>query len=165
MSLTVRDFQPEDAAAVSQIMYESFRSYLGDRIDTPSPRPAQYWIDCSTPCRNAEVETRAFVGELDGQVVGYISVTALLLRRLGVLNRVGVDVNCFGHGIGSALFQAADKFWRERRMRKVHTCVSSINPRALAYYKKQGFHEEGILRDHFFPGVDEHQMALFYDGK
>ncbi len=162
MDLIIREFMPEDGEAVSKIMYESFRSFLGELMDTPAPRPAEYWVTCSAHTCTEDSENQAFVAVLNGKIAGYIAVTASLKRRLGVLVRVGVDVNEAGHGIGSALFKRADKFWRERNMRKVYTCVSSINPGALAYYRKHGFHEEGVLRDHFFPGVHEHQLALFY---
>ena len=57
---------------------------------------------------------------------------------------------------------AAERFRRERNMRKLTTCVSSINPGALRFYQSCGFHVEGTLKDHFFKGVDENQLALFY---
>ena len=51
---------------------------------------------------------------------------------------------------------------QEKRMRKVYTCTSHINQRALAFYKSLGFEEEGLLKSHFFEGIDEIQLAKFY---
>ena len=162
MNVRVRPFRDEDAAAVSAVQFESFKSYLGDLMELKEPRPAEYWIRharSSTP----EGITETFVAEDDnGEVLGFVTVSINLLRRLGSLVRIGVLPRCAHAGIGSQLFGAADGFWRSHNARKVCTCVSSINPCAYAFYLKHGFHREGILKDHFFPGVDEYQLALFY---
>lgn len=162
MEIRVRPFRDEDAQAVAVIQFESFKSYLGDLMELKEPRPAGYWRQharAATP----EAVTETFVGEDEhGEVLGFVTVNISLVRRLGSLVRIGVLPRCAHSGIGSKLFEAADKFWRAHNARKVCTCVSSINPGAYAFYQKHGFHREGILKDHFFPGVDEYQLALFY---
>ncbi|MBQ9502935.1 MAG: GNAT family N-acetyltransferase [Lentisphaeria bacterium] len=162
MSIHVRPFREADAAAVSVIQFESFKSYLKDRMELKEPRPAEYWLEnarSSTP----DAVTETFVAEDEnGRLLGFVTVSISLVRRLGYLVRIGVLPRCAHAGIGSQLFQAADGFWRSRNARKVCTCVSSINPGAYAFYLKHGFHREGILKDHFFPGVDEYQLAFFY---
>ena len=162
MSIHVRPFREEDAAAVSVIQFESFKSYLKDLMELKEPRPAEYWLKharSSTP----EGITETFAAEDDnGEVLGFVTVSINLVRRLGFLERIGVLPRCARAGVGSKLFEAADEFWRSHNARKVCTCVSSINPGAYAFYLKHGFHREGILKDHFFPGVDEYQLAFFY---
>jgi ribosomal protein S18 acetylase RimI-like enzyme len=110
----------------------------------------------------ADYENISFVAEIDNRIVGCITVSAALKRRLGTLMRIGVLPESAGLGVGKKLFAAADEFWRKKNMRKVASCVSSINPGALKFYQSCGFHVEGTLKDHFFEGVDEHQIALFY---
>ena len=68
----------------------------------------------------------------------------------------------FAKGVGKALVAEAEKLWKKHRMRKVYTCTSHINQRALAFYKSLGFEEEGLLKSHFFEGIDEIQLGKFY---
>ncbi|OQA87898.1 MAG: putative acetyltransferase [Lentisphaerae bacterium ADurb.Bin242] len=158
MSVTVRNFEERDAERVARIMFESFKTFLGDRIK--EPETPDYWIQCST--RDfAHSVTRSFVAESDGKVIGYLCATANTKNGLGTLNVIGVDPACFAQGCGSALFAAADAFWRGLGMRKIYTCTSHVNLRAQAYYKKMGFVEEGRLKDHFHEGIDEIQLSKF----
>ena len=112
--------------------------------------------------QNSDYCNVTFVAEENGRIIGCISVTAALKRGLGSLQRIGILPECAGKGVGKMLFKRADEFWQACKMRKVSTCVSSINPRAFQFYQSCGFHCEGTLKDHFFEGVDEHQMAFFY---
>lgn len=160
--ITIREFTDTDAAMASVVYFESFRSYLKERMEITEPQPAEYWLKIMRHSATDEYENISFVAEEDGRIIGCISITAALKRRLGSLQRIGVLPECAGKGVGKMLFKAADEFWRKRNMRKVSSCVSSINPGALKFYTSCGFHVEGTLKDHFFEGVDEHQIALFY---
>ncbi|MDD2403737.1 MAG: GNAT family N-acetyltransferase [Victivallaceae bacterium] len=159
MNISVRKFEPKDAETLSQIQLDSFKTFLGDRITEMVP--SEEWCKVAA-VKNEKAENAIFVAEQNGSVVGFISASADLRRGLGVLNVIGVDPECHAKGIGSALFEAAEKFWTDRKMRKVWTCVSSINPKAQIYYLKQGFTPEGRWRDHFFDGIDEILLAKFY---
>lgn len=162
MSLTVRPCRDADASAVAVIQFESFRSYLKDLMEDKEPKPAEVFLQ-SMRSSSSEYITETFVAEDEtGELTGFVTVSISLKRRLGNLVRIGVLPSCGRGGIGSALFAEADKFWRKHNARKVYTCVSSINPGAYQFYLKCGFHREGILKEHFFPGVDEYQLALFY---
>ncbi len=159
--VVIRKFEERDAEAVGQIMYDSFKSFLGDLMKDDRPQPREYWLRVSA-VRTQDTETVSFVAETDGRVVGYLNVSANNKFGLGTLHQIGVDPNCHAKGVGTALFQAAEEFWVARKMRKIYTCTSSINTRAQAYYRKMGFVQEGILKSHFFPGVDELQLGKFY---
>lgn len=160
--VSVREFKPEDAAQASVVFFESFKTYLKERMETDAPRSAEYTENLMRYTINEDCESISFVAEEDGRIVGCITVNLALKRGLGCLVRIGVMPGNAGKGIGKMLFRAADDFWKKRQTRKVRTCVSSINPGALKFYESCGFHVEATLKDHFFPGVDEHQLALFY---
>ncbi len=157
--MTIRNFEEKDAADVSRLMFESFYSVFGKRLGT-EPHSPEYWIRCSSG-KTPDSETAAFVAEENGRAAGYISVTANLWCGLGVLNEIGVDPHAFSHGIGTALYRHAEEWWTERKMRKLYTCTASINPRAQAFYRKMGFLQEGLLKKHYFPDVDELQLSKF----
>ena len=157
----IREFQDSDAAQASVVYFESFKTYLKERMDTDAPRSAEYWLQSMRRNTTADYDNISFVAEEDGKVIGCITIAAALKRRLGTLVRIGVMPGNAGKGVGKMLFAAAEKFWRENNMRKICTCVSSINPGAIKFYESCGFHTEGILKDHFFEGVDEHQLARF----
>ncbi len=158
--MVIRLFEPSDAEEVADIMYRSFLTFLKER--SKPPKPAEYWARRLTHCVDDDMETLAFVAEDDdGHVVGCLASTANLAYGLAGLDEIGVAPEAAGKGVGRQLFQAALKAWRERRMRKVWTDAASINPGAKQFYLKMGFVEEGIMRNHFFDGVDETVLALF----
>lgn len=150
--LTIRWFKPGDGDAVSRIIFESFRTFLHERCTQPTP-PDHYE-------QNAFVHTdagdrRTFVAEENGQVIGCLHFLTNEGKGEGDLWIIGVDPNAHSRGIGSALFAAAEDFWREKNIHTVKTCVSHINPKAIAFYHKHGFYQTGIVKDEYFQGVDE----------
>ena len=157
----IRKFKKRDAEAVAVIMHEAFAGFLkpklGDRFEELFPyRPAAYWADAIV--KNDTFETTAFVAENEGKIIGYLMVSRSS-RGLGTLNNIGVDIHSPEKGIGHMLFLEADKFLRQHNQRKITTCVSAHNRRALIFYIKHGFLPEGYQRDHFFEGIDEVLLA------
>ena len=162
MDFIIRKFEERDAERVAEIMYESFKTVFKERWENEKKGDGSYWK------KNAISETPAFIvtsfvaEQPDGKVIGFLNVDANLRRGLGILHSIGVDPNVFAKGVGSALVAAAEEVWKKHRMRKSYTCTSHINSKALAFYKKNGFEEEGLLKSHFFDGIDEIQLAKFY---
>lgn len=161
MSFLIRKFEDRDAEKVSEIMYESFKTVFHELWDEKRKLGGEYWkknAHSSTPDSMATM----FVAEQDGTVIGCLHISANITCGLGVLESIGVDPNIFAKGVGRAMVAEAEKLWKELRMRKIYTCTSHINQRALAFYKSLGFEEEGILKNHFFEGINEIQLAKFY---
>lgn len=52
MSMQVREFEERDAGQVARIMFESFRTFLGERMEKDAPESEAYWIRCSSGKRN-----------------------------------------------------------------------------------------------------------------
>jgi ribosomal protein S18 acetylase RimI-like enzyme len=161
MSFTVREFEERDAARAAEIMYESFKTFFKERWGEDKRGTAEEYkkfLRSETP-GNLSV---AFVAEEEGKVIGFLHVTASTACGLGVLHSIGVDPQVFSKGVGRAMVAEAEKLWRKLRMRKIYTCTSHINQRALAFYKSLGFEEEGLLKEHFMEGIDEIQLGKFY---
>ncbi len=102
----------------------------------------------------------SYVAVEDGRVIGYIR-GSVKKCGLGSLEVVGVSPNAFSKGVGTALMKELEKFWRRHKMRKVYTCVSAHNTKALIYYIRNGFVPEGYQRNHFRDGVDEIMLGRF----
>ena len=159
MDVTIRLYEPKDASRVSALIYKGFKNVYGDLLKD-DPKPESYWNEVSHS-KSLNTFSTAFVAESNGIVIGYIRATVITNRDLGILEVVGVDPDASAKGVGRALFEAAENIWKESKVRKVYTCTSHINP-ALNYYLKMGFVEEGRLKSHFYPGVDEIQLGKFY---
>jgi ribosomal protein S18 acetylase RimI-like enzyme len=160
--MKTRPFKPTDAAAVSRVMKSAFKAFLGakwDRLDEKHFSPKV--LLAQSKARSAFGETASFVA-IEGKVIlGYVRVTAGA-GGLGSLEVVGVDPSAFRKGVGQSLMQAGEAFWRKKKQRKVHTCVSAHNTRALAYYISNGFVPVGYRKDHFKVGVDEVILDRFF---
>ena len=159
--MLVRPFETKDALRASEILVAAFRSYLKDRFD--DGLAAHFAPD--ELVRTAHVEdqfgvSRIFVAEDDGRLVGVVRVTART-NGLGMFDYVGVDPDCHARGIGAMLMARAEAFWAEHKQRKIDTCVSAFNKKALMYYLKHDFIPEGYRRDHFIQGVDEIILGRF----
>ena len=159
--MRVRRFQARDARQASKVMRAAFRSFLGERYGKDlDDRLAPAALARGSLSKGRFGETVSFVA-LDGaRVVGYVTVSADR-NGLGSLGVIGVDPDHFRRGVGTLLMLAAERFWARKKQRKIATCVSAHNRRAVSYYLAHGFVPEGFCRDHFTPGVDEIMLGRF----
>ena len=159
--MRVRKFRDDDAREASEVMLAAFRSFLAERLtEEMADHFAPSVLAGRSLAKSGLSETVSFVA-LDGKrVVGYIRVSSSS-NGLGSLQVIGVDPDHFGRGVGALLMKAAERFWTRTEQRKIATCTSAINRRALIYYIKHGFVPEGYCRDHFIPGVDEIILGRF----
>ena len=149
-TIRIRRFGPDDAAGVSTVMPEAFRSFLGEkggeRILAALSDADRY--------RGKSPTAASYVAEAGGEIVGYVS-GSVNVWGFGTLSLIGVKPSHFHRGVGTRLMEKMVTFWRRKKMRKVTTCVSAHNGRALVFYLKNGFVPVGYQRDHFIEGVDE----------
>jgi ribosomal protein S18 acetylase RimI-like enzyme len=159
--MTVRTFRAGDAAVVSKLMIAAFRSFLKDKLtDSLQRYLTADSLARGSRHRSEDAETAAFVAVDGARVVGYIKVSASA-TGLGSLEVVGVDPEYFGRRVGDLLMKRAVRFWRGWKQRKISTCVSSHNRKALLYYIRNGFVPEGFRPDHFIEGVHEIPLGRF----
>lgn len=158
--LTVRQFRPEDAEQASRVMVEAFTSFLPAK--GRAKILAHFAPDILAGTSSSGATAACYVAVADAKVLGYVrgSVTPHGVGSLGV---IGVSPNSFHTGVGSRLMRKMEAFWRKHGMRKVSTCVSAHNSRALCFYLHHGFRPVGYQRDHFLPGMDEVILDRFLD--
>ena len=159
--MRTRKFQQRDAKQVSKLMRAAFRSFLGKKYTQDIENELAPSVLAKTSVAKSRFSQNAAFVVVDGpSVVGYVRISAAG-NGLGSLHIIGVDPAWFGQGIGELLMTAAERFWSSKKQRKITTCVSSTNQRALIYYIRHGFVPEGYCKDHFIPGVDEVMLGRF----
>jgi len=161
--MRIRKFRPEDSKQASKVMVKAFMTFLGEFT---SEKELKYLTPSAlkkmSRARGYGSQTLSYVAEEGGKIIGYVRVTAGE-TGLGSLEVIGVDPDYFGKGAGAKLMEASEKFWKRKKLRKISTCVSAHNTRALIYYIKHGFIPEGYRRDHFRKGVDEIILGKFLE--
>ncbi len=153
--MNTRKFKNYDASAVSKIMNAAFSSFLKEKFNESDRKHfSPGFLKKTSNSMVYGLETVSYVAEEKGRIAGYIKGTASA-NGLGSLEVVGISPEFFGRGIGTLLMKELEKFWKRKKQRKVHTCVSAHNKRALLYYIRNGFIPVGYRKDHFRQGVDE----------
>ena len=113
-------------------------------------------------------EHLVLVAEADGDVVGNVLVSVdrgVATEHIGVLS-ICIARDWRDVGIGSELVEAAQRWVRERGLRKLSLGVFPDNERAIAVYERRGFVREGVRRLQYRSGDhyrDEVLMAWFPD--
>lgn len=142
MSLTLRPYQPSDAAVIASWLKSEYlmRQWCADRYErypvTPEDMNAYYE-------RNIDGQQSRALTMTDGDdIVGYITLRAPASnpteQRLGF---VIVDDSKRGHGLGKALVSMAVKYAFETlEATKVSLGVFENNPSAIHCYEATGFH-------------------------
>jgi microcystin degradation protein MlrC/GNAT superfamily N-acetyltransferase len=148
---TIREAQPEDAAAIARLHAESWRSvyqgileahYLTHRLDEER---AAFW---ETFLRQDSKETTVLLAEREGSLLGFIA-----LVRDGeagydaVIENLHVSPNARGGGAGRLLLAEACRRLRAQGGRSVCLWVFDSNAAAFAFYKRLGGLVDGHISD------------------
>jgi RimJ/RimL family protein N-acetyltransferase len=161
---TLRPGRPTDGRALARLFAE-VRKEGRWLITTPGSisEPSEaFWI--SELIRAAE--HLVLVAEADGEAIGNVLVSVdrgVATEHIGVLS-ITIAEGWRDVGIGSELVTGAQRWARERGLRKVTLGVFPDNERAIAVYEKHGFVREGLRRQQFRSGDvyrDEVLMAWF----
>jgi RimJ/RimL family protein N-acetyltransferase len=161
---TLRPARPTDGRGLARL-FAAVRSEGRWLITAPgavSEPSESFWI--SEMIRAAE--HLVLVAEADGEVVGNILVSVdrgVATEHIGVLSITIAD-GWRDVGIGTVLVETAQRWSRERGLRKLSLGVFPENERAIAVYAKRGFVREGLRRMQYRSGSafrDEVLMAWF----
>lgn len=104
-----------------------------------------------------------YFARLNKEVIGYLKVnlgqaqTEHLLKESMEIERIYVDSNYYGKGVGKVLFDKAIELAEEKKTQRVWLGVWEENPRAIRFYSKHGFHE---FDKHIFKLGDDEQTDL-----
>ena len=146
MSLTLRPYQPSDAAVITSWLKSEYlmRQWCADRYERYPVTPEDMNIYYE---RNIDGQQSRALTMTDGDdIVGYITLRTpadnLAEQRLGF---VIVDDSKRGHGLGKALVSLAVKYaFEELGATKVSLGVFENNPSAIHCYESAGFHRVSL---------------------
>ncbi|MFB5759945.1 GNAT family N-acetyltransferase [Paenibacillus medicaginis] len=159
---TVRPSELKDA---SQIM--ALDELVWDEQTTPAPlnkSSREEFLRHSPP--GAQL-----VAVKEGTVYGYIGfrpATSLPSNSHVLVIHIAVHPSCQGQGVGGLLMDAMKELAASQSIRKLSLRVLSCNEGAVAFYRKNGFVEEGKLKAEFFISgtyIDDILMAYDMENK
>ncbi|MHB0885851.1 MAG: GNAT family N-acetyltransferase [Bacillota bacterium] len=144
--LVVRAARPEDAAGLLASTTAVFAE-LGNTVTEPdefqvTEEQEEVWIERLLN----DPGSLLLLPEIDGGIIGSLSLDRAGRRRLAHTATLGVIVNkeWRGKGIGTALIRAALEWAAESGViEKVCLSVFASNERAIRLYERFGFAEEG----------------------
>ena len=157
----IRRAEPRDADALVALGREVGAEPEGWLITTGGWRTAGEERRYLKAIRRWE-HAAVFVAEVDGQVVGRLSVS----RDQHPASRHVADVGLMvaaerrGQGIGRALLEAAVDWARAAGVTKLELHVFPWNEPALRLYERFGFEREGVRRGHYRRGGEEVDAIL-----
>ncbi|WP_396644169.1 GNAT family N-acetyltransferase [Microbacterium sp.] len=139
---SLRPARPDDAAAIARVHAASWRETYGRFVDDPDTSP---WFDAERRIGMWETTLRetghaTIVADGPAGIVGFASTTPITepdAVRPEELTMIYVLQSAHGSGVGQALLDAvlAD--------RPASLWVAADNPRAHAFYRRNGFRPDG----------------------
>jgi ribosomal protein S18 acetylase RimI-like enzyme len=114
------------------------------------------------------VDCRSFyILERDGNVAGFCRITRQLGRasHVATLGTLAVSPRWHSTGVAHELLAHIFAIAKAQGILRLDLMLEVDNPRALAFYKKLGFQQEGILRAAYKRSSDAHYMDEILMGK
>jgi len=98
------------------------------------------------------------VAEEDGEVCGYLDMSAQSWHLTGWVDNLAVAKDCRRQGIGTALLKKAAEWARQRGLRRLMLEIQTKNYPAICFCQKNGFAFCGF-NDRYYTNQD---IALFF---
>jgi RimJ/RimL family protein N-acetyltransferase len=161
----LRPFRPDDLPAIYRIVSD-LDSWAARNRRAPQPVTFEAFRDWYVPA-TAGIDGVEFVIEVDGAPVGRCGMFAE--DQFAHAAEVGIallpEARGQGHGT-DALRVLVGFLFTARNLQRLHLETLASNTAALASYRKVGFVQEGVLRNHAFADgdyVDTVIMGLLRD--
>lgn len=144
MAARIRFIQPADAAGI-QAIYAPYceSSSVSFEVVAPSVEQMEQRISRIT------VDFPWLVGEIDGQIVGYVYASRHRERaayQWAVDVAVYVAANHQRRGVGRALYNALFALLREQGYFKAHAGITLPNPASVGLHESLGFRPAAVFR-------------------
>lgn len=148
MDAVIREYQPADEPRVVELslrawapVFASLEHALGRAVFV---RLDPDWREDQAGAVRATLDdagTRAWVGEVDGEVVAFVAAMVHGDRRLGEISMLAVDPAAAGEGVGGALTEFATGWLRDAgaRVAMVETGGDPGHALARRVYERAGY--------------------------
>ncbi|SDM03747.1 GNAT family N-acetyltransferase [Maricaulis salignorans] len=149
--IVLRRGERSDIAALTRVFYRAVREGAGPEYSTeqraawaPAPPEVEAWDKRLTP-------QAVFVAELDGAVIGFMSV-----KSDGYIDLAFVDPEHIGHGVAQLLYDRLEAHARETGMERLYSDASA---RARILFERQGWTVEAAQKP-MIRGVELHNYRM-----
>ena len=132
---TIDPDSPADADLAVRHYLDACRASYGDESAFPGRRKHLAWLRS-----RVEEFPDGHVLAYDGtRCVGQLELQVPYGLKTGYVNLYYVTEDCRGQGYGRRLHEYADRYFRAWEAERVELHVSSLNPRALGFYRHLGY--------------------------
>ena len=107
--------------------------------------------DCLDRCHRPEFVI--LVARRGGERCGFVRLHPTGLAGSPYIASIATSAAVRGQGVGSALIDAAERWFPEAR--HIFLCVSSFNTRARRLYERRGYRQVGEFQDYVIAGASE----------
>lgn len=137
----IRPGTPDDAEAVARVHVQTWQAAYAHAL--PRERLTALSVE-----ERAELWRRRppLVAEIDGEIVGFVSVGPSRGEDAGELYAIYVHPDNWGTGVGRALIEAGEECLRELGHEHALLWVLDDNPRARRFYEIAGWSADGTAR-------------------
>lgn len=149
MTLRIRDFDVDDFDTIQEIralafapVFQSFRDIVGPEIAAVAFASAERdQADHLADLCDPNTPQQVFVAEIDGQVVGFVSISLDHKSKIGEIGLNAVHSDFANRGIGTELYKSALEKLKAAGMRvaTVGTGGDPSHAPARRAYEKAGF--------------------------
>jgi ribosomal protein S18 acetylase RimI-like enzyme len=148
MTLVVRRAQLTDVPSLGELWQELAEIHASFAPEWEIvPGAAAMWRAHASQMLG-QVDRCVLVAELDGTLVGFIigQITSnpptFRVKRTGHVNDAIVTSSVRRRGVGEALFEALQSWFKEKRITIVHLSAAIANSEGQAFWHKMGFQDQ-----------------------
>ena len=145
MNLIIREARPSDRVGVGELFKEMF-DFHGQRDPHFTRKESAHQIFSHWFVEQIEEkDASALVAEVDGKVVGYAlgilrqHPRVFARRAYGEINDIAVSSEYQRCGIGQALFERLQQWFKSREIERLETRVAASNEVSSSFWRKMGF--------------------------
>lgn len=143
-TIQIRDVQERDYPELMTIE---------NLIWTTENSPILHHYDSVAEYQERMKEKQVFVAVLNEQVIGFVDVhhpTPLPSHRRQWMLGIGVHPDFQSYGAGRLLLEHLKSVAPAYGIHKISLRVMGTNTAAISFYKRNGFMQEGLLKDEFY---------------